>query len=96
VKETPKGKGGNFNTQRNPFQQGIKAVPNRPSLAECPRLGLAIDRILASGCALILGATRDGGAVCLTILDGEDRHRTYCSTELELDSAIASIEQLYE
>ena len=93
---TPKGKGSNFDTRKNPFQAGIKLVGSRPELASVARLGLALDRVLNCGCAAIIGSTRDGGAVCITILDGEDRHRTYCSNDEELDAAITQLEQSYE
>jgi len=92
---TPKGKGGNFDTRRNPFDRQIRAVAGAPELANCTRLGLALDLVMRAGCATIIGTTRDGGAVVLTILDGDDRHRTYCANEKELDDAISAIEELY-
>ena len=59
-------------------------------------MGGVIDSVLLAGAAVMLGATRDGGAVIITIFDGENRHRTYCSNERELESAWASINAAYE
>ncbi len=88
------GKGGDFNTRKNPFAQ-VRLVSRRPSLADNTSVGLALDQILKQGCAVMLGGTRDGGALVLTILDGDDRHRTYCSNEGELDAALQTIMMLY-
>lgn len=88
------GKGGDFNTRKNPFEQKGK-IGSCPGIADHTKFGLACDAILQCECALIVGRTRDGGALVLTILDGEDRHRTYCSNDDELDAALTSIFQLY-
>lgn len=89
------GKGGNFDTERNPFV-GVRVLSNRPSLGDSARLGLVLDCVIAAGAAVMLGATRDGGALVITILDGDQRHRTYCTDEHELTSALASMEAAYE
>jgi len=96
TKPTPigNGKGGNFATRKNPFTQ-TQGARNRPSLADNSSVGLALDAILNSECAIIVGSTRDGGALVLTILDGDERHRTYCSNDGELDDAIKVILRLY-
>lgn len=95
-KPTPigSGKGGNFATRKNPFTEN-KAAGNRPQLADCNTIGLALDQILNCECAVIIGTTRDGGALVVTILDNDERHRTYCSNDAELDDAIAAIHRLY-
>jgi len=91
---TGNGKGGNFATRKNPFTQ--TATPrNRPSLADNSSIGLALDAVLGAECAIIIGSTRDGGALVLTILDGDERHRTYCSNEGELDEAVSVMLRLY-
>lgn len=93
---TQKGKGGSLDTRKNPFATGPKLVAARPEFASHSRCGFAIDSVIRAGCAIIIGSTRDGGAIVLTILDGEDRHRTYCSTDAELEDALHSVEMLYE
>jgi len=45
---------------------------------------------------VMLGSTRDGGAVVITVFDGEQRHRTYCSNDHELENAFASVLAAYE
>lgn len=89
------GKGGNFDTRKNPFASK-KPTNNRPRLDDTASLGTALDAILDTGNAVIIGATRDGGALVFTILDGEERHRTYCSNDEELDEAIGEIIALYK
>jgi len=85
---------GEFNTQRNPFVgRGDKG--KAPELSACADIGRACDRVLAMGCAIMLGHTRDGGALVITILDGNDRHRTYCADERELDMACAALYDVY-
>lgn len=89
------GKGGNFDTRKNPFTQAGNNSPG-PALAGVPGLGSVLDLVLQGGAALMVGMTRDHGAVVITIFDGEDRHRTYCSNERELENAFASILAAYE
>jgi len=89
------GKGGDFATRKNPFT-AKRVAGSRPNLDEVASLGTALDAILDAECAIIIGQTRDGGALVLTILDGADRHRTYCSNESELEDAISEIIALYK
>lgn len=93
VEKTPKkvenGKGGNWDTRGNPFaQNGANHIA--PSFTDTTDLARLLDGVCRSGCALMVGHTRDGGAVVFTILDGEYRHRTYCSNDHELQGAIDS------
>ena len=90
-KET--GKGGNFKSEKNPFRSQTNG--KGPLLQKCPGILTAIDIALGSGCAIIIGKTRDGGAISLTILDGDDRHRTYCATDAELGEAALAIRDTY-
>lgn len=89
-----KGKGGLWDTRPNPFSNA-KVGHIAPEFASIQGLGLSFDRVLRTGCAIMLGHTRDGGAVVLTVLDGEQRHRTYCSNESELDAAIEALTFVY-
>jgi len=89
-----RGKGGHFDTRSNPF--GGKGIPTaRPNLASVPGLGGVVDSILLGGAAIMLGSTRDGGAVVITVFDGEQRHRTYCSNDRELENAFSSLQAAY-
>lgn len=89
-----KSQNGKFDTVRNPFV-GVRVVTNRPMLADCAGLGSVLDSVIAQGAAIMLGATRDGGALVITILDGDQRHRTYCSDDREMDNAVESIRAAY-
>jgi len=93
--KTGTGKGGDFATRKNPFT-ARKSPGSRPNLDAHGDIGTALDAILNQGCAVIIGTTRDGGALVITILDNDDRHRTYCSNEDELEEAISEIIQLYK
>lgn len=89
------GKGANFATERNPFQPSQMSFGLRADYTEVPNLGKALQVLIQSECAIILGRTRDGGAMVVTILDGENRHRTYCPTSEELIAAFQKIEDMY-
>jgi len=93
--KTGTGKGGDFATRKNPFT-ARKVAGSRPNLDEVSSLGTALDAILDAECAVIIGSTRDGGALVLTILDNDERHRTYCSNPEELEEAINEIIMLYK
>jgi hypothetical protein len=95
MEKKQRGKGEDWDTRPNPFAS-IKIAGVAPSLGDISALGVALDKVLGAGCAILLGRTRDGGALVLTVLDGELRHRTYCSTSTELEQAISSLSYLYE
>jgi hypothetical protein len=84
-----KGKGELWDTRANPFA-GNGAQHIAPSFTECTDLARLLDGVCRAGCAIMVGHTRDGGAVVFTILDGDNRHRTYCSNDPELQGAIDS------
>lgn len=88
------GKGENFVKRSNPFQASFK-TSTAPGLDELPNLGLALDVVLNAGCAMLIGHTRDGGAVVLTILDGAERYRTYCTNNDELVAAVKMMHEMY-
>lgn len=90
-----KGKGGNFETKRNPFLDRPRGIHTRPSFDQSSDLTTAVELLVKSGCAVMFGATRDDGAVVFTILDGDNRHRTYCSNDEEFHEAIESICRTY-
>lgn len=83
------GKGGSWDTRKNPFLQGGNEHI-APSFTDLTDLARLLDCLCRSGCALMAGHTRDGGAVVFTILDGDNRHRTYCSNTHELQAAVDS------
>jgi hypothetical protein len=43
-------------------------------------VGQLVKQVVGSGCGLVLGATSDGGALSITILDGDKRVREWPST----------------
>lgn len=54
-------------------------------------LASAIQAVAGTGAALIFSCTRDFGAVCLTLLDGNDRHKVYATNAQELDQALRDL-----
>jgi len=88
-KKIENGKGGSWDTRPNPFLN-TKEPHIAPSFTDCTDLARLLDSVCRSGCAFMVGHTRDGGAVVFTILDGDNRHRTYCSNDHELQGAIDS------
>lgn len=93
TKKQGSGKGGNFATRKNPFDR--PAVAERAPIDKSKVLLQAIEVCLKAGCAVMLGQTRDGGATVITILDGDDRHRTYCSTATDLEAAAQALVEMY-
>lgn len=88
------GKGGNFNTRPNIFANS-KGAGRAPECAGAKTFSSVIDEVLANGCAILLGHTRDGGALVCTVLDGEVRHRSYASSEQELDAMMLALHEYF-
>lgn len=88
------GKGGNFDTRNNPFGK-LRVVGTAPSFTDVSDLATVLDAVCRSGCAVMLGHTRDGGALVFTVLDGDTRHRTYCSSDQELQDAVDALNAMY-
>jgi len=55
------------------------------------RTAQAILAVLGAGCAVMLGVTRDGGAVHVTVYDGDEKHRVYVADSVEWDDAMDSM-----
>jgi len=85
-----RGRGGSLQTTPNPFTRDRKH-DGGGRISRSKSASAAIDAALDLGLALIIGRTSDGGAVSLTLLSGEERHRTYCANQDELDEAWEAI-----
>lgn len=59
--------------------------------AEPDDLWKTIIAVTNAGDALTLAKTRDGGAVALTVLDGDDRLKYYATGEAEIKTLLAEI-----
>lgn len=94
VSGAPKGKGGNFDSRPNPFA-GKATRGKAPRLSDALHVAGVLDEVMDTGCAVMLGHTRDGGALCITVLDGDTRHRTYCSDDGELADAVNSLHETF-
>lgn len=55
-------------------------------------LGACLCHVLSAGCALLVGATADLGALSVTLYDGDQRWREYASTPEELAEVLLAIQ----
>lgn len=53
----------------------------------------AVTGVLSAGDAVMFGCTSDGGAVCVTIFDGDQRHKNYFSKPDELNQFFRALAQ---
>lgn len=60
-----------------------------------PDLGDTIDCVVDAGAALIFSRTSDGGAIALTLLDGDTRRKVYCADQAALNEAFDELTRLY-
>ena len=51
----------------------------------------ALLSVVEHGCALMIGATRDHGAISLILMDGNERHKLYPSNVQELEQAFVDL-----
>lgn len=51
----------------------------------------AVGRALDAGAALLLSPTSDGGAFSITVLDGDDRSRSYAGSTEEVDELLRAV-----
>lgn len=56
----------------------------------------ALLSVVEHGCALMIGATRDHGAISLILMDGNDRHKLYPSNAQELDQALRDLIESFD
>jgi len=88
------GRGASFrplvDRRREDGQRCQLSGPNREHLWSA--VGLAVD----VGLAVLIARTSDGGAVSITLYDGDDRSRTYCSDDAELAAAAEAIRDAAE
>lgn len=56
----------------------------------------ALGAAFASGCAVLISPTSDGGALSVTLYAGDQRHRAYCSSSSELVEALDAVMDVAE
>lgn len=61
------------------------------SAVDSKLLALAFAAVVSDGAALMVGTTRDYGAICLTLMSGNDRRKVYPSNVQELDQALRDL-----
>lgn len=56
------------------------------------RLGSCLCHVVGAGCALLVGATSDLGALSVTLYDGDQRWREYAATPEEFEEVLLAVE----
>ena len=92
--DTEIGKGGAFKLERANTRNG--PMLQAPRLESLHRLPACIQAAVFSGAYISFGRTSDGGAILIRILDGADKLSTYCTTDDELQAALAALAERYE
>jgi len=87
------GRGGSFKIDRTSMRQN--GAGNRCVLSGFGGLGDVVEAVIASGAYLSFGATYDGGAILIRVLDNQEKLSTYCHTRQELEAAIEALRQRY-
>lgn len=73
---------------------GQQSGPNRLddiTKGKAARIGDIVCDVIGSGLGVILAPTRDGGAVSITLLDGEDREKGYAGDSEQLDGLLDAL-----
>lgn len=79
----------NYGGRASDARRGYTARPRRTiDWDEIPqdRIGLLVHAVTHAGAAIMLGRTSDGGALSVTVLDGENRIREWPNSVEEFDS----------
>lgn len=63
---------------------------------DAAKVHAALGAAFASGCAILISPTSDGGALSVTLYAGEQRHRAYCSSSSELQEALDAVTDVAE
>lgn len=78
-----------------PVEGFSRARRELPQLADVAGVLAVVDAIMAAGDAVIFGATSDGGAVSVTLLQGRERLKRYAADVRELEQLVADLARAY-
>lgn len=92
--DDPKGMGGNFVVTQQPKAEAPQGKAPMPG--DVPGFVVAMGYALAQGAGLVLTVTRDGGALSITVLDGNEKLKTYCANKEQLSSAALALRARYK
>lgn len=88
----PRGRGGSLRSLKSRRTETGRAVSTLERLGK--PLGEAVIRQVLSGRGVLLAQTSDGGALSITVYDGDDRERAYPSSPEELEALIEALDAL--
>jgi len=81
------------------FKGVKKDSTNEPKLyftdVDANELAFAVASVVSAGDAVVLGRSRDGGALCITILAGDDKTRLWSASAFELSENVALVKREY-
>lgn len=77
--------------KREKVKHAAEVIRKAPPVLLLGTLASVIDQ----GAALIFSATRDGGAVVLTLLDGDTKDKVYCENMDDLRTALTDLARDY-
>lgn len=89
---SPTGRGGSF---RKLFDRrdGTSRVHGLVT-GHAASFAIMVESALRAGCGILLAPTSDGGAISLTVFDGDDRQRTYLTNPEEVAEAVEVLQDL--
>jgi len=85
--QEPKDKVAMFQEQPYVVRNGEKAHLGAVKVSASADLWQGVQSALTAGCLVMLAYTSDGGALCVTVKDGDTRLRTYVATANEMKAA---------
>lgn len=59
-------------------------------------VGAACIAVAKHGAALMVSTTRDGGAVCITLFDNDNRDKMYAHSQDEIEAALQGLLEEYD
>src|ERR1044071_9513648 len=89
------GKGGSFKRE-NANARSQQPTGTRSDLDRYGRLGHCVESVLQAGAYISCGVTRDGGAIVIRVLHGDDKLTSYCHSHVEVMEAMEALETLYK
>lgn len=89
VRDKAAGRGGGFRqlVDRKSTRKAQLSVRDGSWTQNAQALGEAVD----GGLGVLLARTQDGGAISMTVYQGQNRYRSYAATESELDELFQAL-----
>lgn len=83
---------GQFKTTKNPFANTSNDFDF--GSVDSVALGRSIVNLIQTGRAITFGFSKSSGVVSVTVLDGDDKHKTYCADSKALNYAMQNVAEM--